>query len=222
MIIRPVFISVLDSQFFIERRVSFNWYAGQNIANIEAVHRAFLEKKSGICGDLTQKDILEISSKSPEFIGKKLSALNLKFMLTDGNTTSVEAAFQSSKVFEHGGPYKDLLYAFGGIAKKDKRLKNSGKLIGFDFEGERFDTEPKTFFYDWLYINALVENYNFADELMKYSAFTDIFFAPDKSINSQARSAAIYVSLRRQDLLDDALESAEAFKQIVYGGSHLK
>ena len=39
---------------------------------------------------------------------------------------------------------------------------------------------PKTIFYDWLYINAVLENPLLAAELLKYNAFTDIEFNPKK------------------------------------------
>jgi hypothetical protein len=41
------------------------------------------------------------------------------------------------------------------IAKRDARLQESGKLIGFEFEEFSFPITPKTAFYDWLYITAI-------------------------------------------------------------------
>lgn len=40
-------------------------------------------------------------------------------------------------------------------AKRDPRLQASGRLTGFRFNGSSFPLEPKTAFYDWLYINAI-------------------------------------------------------------------
>lgn len=64
---------------------------------------------------------------------------------------SVEPIFQSSKVFEKGGPYKDLLRKTSLEAKKDKRIKESGDLIYFDYDNRRWNLEPKTMFYDYIY-----------------------------------------------------------------------
>lgn len=50
-----------------------------------------------------------------------------------------------------------------------------------------------------------------------YYLQTDIAFNPEKSINCQARAAAVYVSLREQGLLKKALENKETFLDIVYG-----
>ena len=51
---------------------------------------------------------------------------------------------------------------------------------------------------------------------MNYYAFTDIVFNPQKSLNCQAVAAAIYVSLRKQNLLQQALRDKNLFLKIVY------
>ena len=90
-------------------------------------------------------------------------------------------------------------------------------MTGFVLNGISFSLTPKTFFYDWLYINALLEKETLAVELTQFDAFTDIEFNPNKSINCQARSAAIFVSLSKTGFMEKALSSPEQFKQIVYG-----
>ncbi len=102
------------------------------------------------------------------------------------------------------------------VAKKDERLKSSGRVIGFSIDGKDFNTEPKTYFYNWLYINTLHLNKELAVKIMEYDAFTDIAFNPQKSINCQAEAAAIYVSLKKQGLLEEALKDKENFRKIVY------
>ncbi len=82
----------------------------------------------------------------------------------NGKEFSVESAFQASKVFEKGYPYKDLLNVTSRQAKKDERLKNSGRIIKFFINGLTFQTESKTYFYNWLYINTL----NLYDELTEH------------------------------------------------------
>ena len=134
----------------------------------------------------------------------------------NGKKFSVESAFQASKVFEKGGPYKDLLDVSSREAKKDERLKNSGKIVAFQIDGKEFETEPKTYFYNWLYINTLHLYNELTEQLLIYDAFTDIAFNPQKSINCQAEAAAIYVSLAKQGLLKDALKDKQQFKEIVY------
>ena len=56
-----------------------------------------------------------------------------------------------------------------------------------------------------------------SEAVCRYDAFTDVEFNPEKSINCQARSAAIFVSLRKTGALEDALRDPETFKTVVYG-----
>ena len=53
--------------------------------------------------------------------------------------------------------------------------------------------------------------------MLAYEAFTDIEFNPDKSINCQARAAALYVSLRREGVLEKALSSQTAYLELLGG-----
>lgn len=148
---------------------------------------------------------LEVSSFSDNPCGVAASAFNLCISLADGTRIPVETAFQAGKVFEKGGPYEDLLTAEPKAAKTDPRLKSSGKIIGFVFQGRIFPTTPVTLFYTWLYLHALSENQALADQLINYNVFTDIVFNPQKSINCQAYCCALYVSLRKAGMVERAL-----------------
>ena len=211
---RLVFEVTSDEKLFARREVSFQWYGGfalsQSRKNIDGLHKNFLAR-------YPDKRILEISSRSEDELGVKLSAFNLMIHRSE-KVFSVEAAFQSSKVFEHGGPFVDLLDMSSIKAKKDPRLKTSGNIIGFNFEGKNFPNIPLTFFYNWLYITTLTANKILADELLArgFDAFTDIAFNPDKGRNCQAEAVAIFVSLSRKNLLDAALVDEKNFLHIVY------
>lgn len=218
MAIRPVFSVSLNNKIFIHEDVNFEWFSGfstmQKRRSINSLHQNFLLKHP-------EKKILEISSKSEIELGVKLSAFNLK-LHRNGKIFSVETAFQSGKIFENGGPYLDLLDKSSIVAKKDERLKNSGKIKGFIFEDKRFPITPKTYFYNWLYINALSENIELAEQIMAYDSFTDIVFNPIKSINCQAMSAAIFVSLKKQNLLNKTLNDNITFLKILYQKNDFK
>jgi type I restriction enzyme M protein len=211
---RPVFEVTLDEKIFVRREVIFQWYGGfavsQSRKNIDGLHKNYLTR-------YPDRKVLEISSKGVDELGVKLSAFNLMIHRGD-RIFSVEAAFQSSKVFERGGPFVDLLDMPSIKAKKDPRLKSSGNIIGFNFEGKDFPRIPTTYFYNRLYIGALVENKNLADELLarEFEAFTDIAFNPDKGRNCQAEAVAIFVSLSRQNLLEEALSDEKNFLRIIY------
>lgn len=213
MAIRPVFVVSLDDRYCIRENVKFEFFSGfsdkQKKRSICSLHEEYLKDNKG-------KKILEISSKSEDELGVKLSAFNLMIKTKNGKEFSVESVFQASKVFESGGPYKDLLGVSSRKAKTDERLKNSGRVIAFQIDGKEFETEPKTYFYNWLYINTLNLHDELTKQLVEYDAFTDIVFNPQKSINCQAEAAAIYVSLVKQGLLEEALKSKNRFKEIVY------
>jgi len=51
--------------------------------------------------------------------------------------------------------------------------------------------------------------------LYKYDAFTDIAFNPAKSINCQARSCALFVSLMKHGLLQEAVVSPQGFVNLL-------
>ncbi len=180
---RPVFY--LQNDFVKNRLFEFEWYAGFSVAqkqrSVDSLHKSVA---------LQQPDakILEVSTKSKEAIGKKLSAFNLKI-----GDYYLENIFQSSKVFEHGGPYLDLLEMPPKDAKRDTRLRESGRLIGFNYSGESWPTIPKTVFYDFIYYQSVCSCMTLDDvrELEEYTYFTDIEFNPNKSINTQARSIAL-------------------------------
>jgi hypothetical protein len=144
--------------------------------------------------------ILEISTRSQDELGVRLSAFNLPILI-EGRRVSVEVAYQSSKVFKFGGPFTDLLEGSSMEAKQDLRIKTSGPLIGFRFEGREWPLSSNPNFYDYLYIRALLA-YPDSEQLRNYEAFTDIVFSQStlkprgkKLFNCQARSAAIYCSL---------------------------
>ena len=210
---RPVFIPTTDGPALVRTLyVEFRWFPGlapsQKQKSADSLHAATLELP-GV------SKVLEVSSKSRESLGVALSAFNLSFTtMKHQRTFSVECAFQGSKVFEHGGPYTDLFNVTPREAKKDARLRSSGRLTGFRLFGDDWGLEPQTAFYDWIYINALYKQPGITDKLLEYSAFTDIEFNPERSINCQAYSVALYVALYKRHMLKDAL-SKEAFLRVV-------
>lgn len=157
-------------------------------------------------------NILEVSSKSTEMIGVSLSAFNLCLNI-QGKSYSVEQLFQASKVFEKGGPFLDLLDVSSREAKTDERIKTSGNIIAFRLLNNDFPIEPKTFFYDWLYTSALLQNKDLLKRVLLYNAFTDIEFNEKKSLNCQAYSLALFCSICKntKEFADKEMISKEEF-----------
>ena len=180
---RPVFF--VKQGKVMSEMYSFEWYPGfavsQKQKSIRSLHDAIIK------ADVNAKP-LEISTKSMEDIGIKLSAFNLRI-----NNDTLENIFQSAKVFENGGPYLDLLDVSPKEAKRDERLHKSGDLKAFRCQNEEFPLIPLTVFYDFIYITAIKQSFT-TDEInaiLGYNYFTDIEFNPTKSINTQARAAAM-------------------------------
>lgn len=197
---RPVFFPISRAPYVDVYQPEFSWSGGfaasQKQKNIDALHEAFLARFPG-------RNPLEISSKSRSPLGVSLSAFNLKKTVPSlGISVPVECVFQGGKVFSGGGPFTDLYAVSPREAKRDPRLKERGMLKSFYYEGETYPTVPGTAFYDWLYIRALLENPELSRQLTEFDAFTDIEFNPDRSINCQARAAALFVALSRQGLLE--------------------
>lgn len=211
---RPVFISSRNENDYIKiKNIEFEWFPGFSVKQKQKSVESFHQNIKNIDPSL---NVLEVSSKSSKELGVALSAFNLMIRTKNNKVFSVETAFQASKVFEFGGPFVDLYEKTSKDAKKDPRIKNSGKLLHFQFFSRKWELEPKTLFYDWLYINALSKNNELSKQVIDFDAFTDIEFNPQRSINCQARSVALYVSLYKLGLIHDALLSVDNFKKIVF------
>lgn len=210
---RPVFSASSKAHHVDVFPVEFVWNKGlapsQKQKNIVAIHEGFKRR-------FPERKVLEISSKSLNPLGVKLSAFNLKkYVSSIGKYVPVECIYQGSKVFAAGGPFTDLYLGTSRAAKGDSRLKSSGALYGFGFEGRNYPLYPITAFYDWLYITALMENDELASETLEYDSFTDIEFSPEKSKNCQARAAALFVALHRKGSLE-CVKDFEQFVKIAY------
>ena len=183
--------------------------AASALCGIRAL-RLFRKRRTLVpCTRLRKQRALEVSTKSDEKIGRHLSAFNLKVPERNGEIP-LECAFQGSKVFDGGGPYTDLYAIDARTAKRDQRLRTSGALARFEFEGVVFELEPKTAFYDWLYIKAIYPHREWLERLKQYKGFTDIEFNPKKSPNCQAYSCALFVALMDRKQLDSAVSSKES------------
>ena len=116
---RPIFIPDSSYPYVEEKDIEFQWYPGfaksQAQKSIKSLHQAT---------DISP--ILEISGKSAEPLGVSLSAFNL-LILIENDRMSVECAYQGSKVFEKGGPYKDLY--FGCREAKTEKFRRVNAIL---------------------------------------------------------------------------------------------
>jgi hypothetical protein len=214
---RPIFVPVEGGPNFVrEISLEIPWASGfapvQKKKNISALHEAAAQRGFA--------PLLEISTKSDVVVGQHLSAFHLKVESKIG-LIPLESAYQGSKVFERGGPYTDLFELEARTAKRDVRLQESGRLIRFEFGGHTFPLSPPTVFYDWLYLTAIYPHRAWLKDRLteheKFAGFTDIEFNPSKSINCQARSCALFVTLLKRELFDKVIQSPESFIEAMKG-----
>ena len=188
---RPVFVPDSDKPYVSELSLDFEYFPGSSIGqkqrSVASLHASYVDR-------FPSSRVLEVSSRSKRDIGVQLSAFNLMIEDPGRGSYSVECAFQASKVFRHGGPFVDLLNASSRAAKTDRRLRESGELVGF-----KYLTDEKI-----------------VEQVMTFDAFTDIEHNPERSINCQARTVAKVVGLARAGLLTDALQSPRAFLELGY------
>jgi len=214
---RPIFVPVtIGTELVREIFLQIQWHPGfapsQKEKNIDELHGA--AKIAGYA------PLLEISTKSKRKSGQHLSAFHLKVKTGLHAEIPLECAFQGSKVFERGGPFTDLYERDPRDAKRDPRLKDSGSLIAFQFDDFTFPLEPKTIFYDWLYISSIYPHREWCKRLDFYAGFTDIEFNPFRSINCQARSCALFLSLMKRNSLDEAAKTPCDFIRVVSSYSY--
>ncbi|WP_399504379.1 DUF6977 family protein [uncultured Actinomyces sp.] len=210
---RPVFVPDSDKPYVSEVSLDFEYFPGSSIQqkqrSVASLHASYVAR-------FPSSRVLEVSSKSERDLGVQLSAFNLMIEHPGRGSYSVECAFQASKVFLHGGPFVDLFNASSRAAKTDRRLRESGELVGFRYLTDQFPLDPKTYFYDWLYASALCRHDKLVEQVMMFDAFTDIEHNPERAINCQARTVAKVVGLARAGLLADALQSPRAFLELGY------
>lgn len=195
MAVRPIFISTgkLDNPFY-EEDVNFKWISGCSYNN-KCRTRDSLEEEIEKIYDVDKW--LEISTVSDKDIGKKLSALNLMLTLSNSNSYPVEKIYQSSKVYE------------------------DGKITSFKFKSTEFENNPYGMYYDYIYMLALYQHKDYHQLIKDYNLFTDIFFNPKKSLNTQARAIAIFKTLYNNDYLD-ILEDVNRYKEYYKSSVKLK
>ncbi|WP_154837083.1 DUF6977 family protein [Staphylococcus sp. Marseille-Q1834] len=213
---RYVYLVNKNNGYYDKKNIEFKWISGfsksQKQKNITSLHEAFSKK-------MPQYNILEISSKSPIDIGVQASAFNLKVKTKKGHIFTVEELFQTSKVYEKAGKQSFLLeenLSIKEIKHKLREIDDNDKLIKFECFNQEFPLEPKTYFYNWLYINALSKNTVLANKIIEFDAFTDIEFNPKRSFNCQAEACSIFVSLVKSNKLQQALTSPKEFLNLVY------
>ncbi len=212
MAVRPVYVPMSSGLVLVDTQmIDFTWHSGQSKSQKQ---KSIFNLHKNAKHQLELNSILEVSSKSIDPTGSALSAFNLSYK--GQNLTSVECIYQASKVFENGGAFRDLANGSSLDAKRDYRLKSSGRLIMFtSFSGEDWPLDPLSLYYDWVYLNVLSGNPDLHETLNNFNAFTDIEFNPKRSFNCQAYSVALFCALKSRKLINEVLQSRVRYEQIL-------
>lgn len=209
---RPVFVPLQHAPFFRPVKITFEWHGGfakvQSQKNIRAIHEGF----NRICPGVP---VLEISSKGWQEGSEELSAFHMtKSVPNLEKSVPIECIYQAGKVFQNSGAHPDWLKM---TPKETKELANKlsavEQIVGYEFEGKRFPLTPVSLFYNFIWINGLMEHSELAKIVLQYGAFTDIIFSSN-SVNCQAAAAAAFVSLDRLGLLE-YVKTAESFYKLM-------
>ncbi|MDE0456104.1 MAG: hypothetical protein OXI15_02315 [Chromatiales bacterium] len=145
-------------------------------------------------GDRPRGRILEVSTRSPDNLGRQLSAMNLR-AADDPQRRPVEAVYQAAKIYGAGGPATPA--RSGYEAKRiDRERRRQGPLAGFEHAGRRWPLDTGTAFYDWLWARSALACYGpkIIERLQEYDGFTDQFHRPGAKA-CQAKTAAIVAGM---------------------------
>lgn len=215
MTTRPVYIACPEKGVY-SLPVEFKWCSGLTMSdkqnNAESL-RSAAEAQIG-------QRVMEISTRGRDEYGQALSAMNMNLILITGGqpcNVNLEAYYQASKVFEHGGPHRDLIARSAFEAKADPRLKESGALKGFQAVGRFFPAEEVgDRFYNWIYAISLMRAPRaLIDVVGNCNAFTDIAFNPGKGVATQAKACAICNRLIAMGKLDETVKDYDAFVSLL-------
>ena len=194
--------------------VDFKWEPGmsssQRKLSRDNLHRQI--KHSGVAAE-----ILECSSISDNELGLSLSAFNLPYFAQP--KISVESIYQGSKIYTDLKTneefnlthlyWKDSLTAKKHMQTLDySAIKLKEFKVDLESDGHILDfpTQPKTAFYDYIYIKSAVAKLTKEqlEELSSYQGFTDtqLRWYDGKVTACQAMSVAVLVGLIKVDKLD--------------------
>lgn len=221
---------------FEEKVIEFEWFSGMSWQQKQKSSLSMLLKlkESGYMP-------IEISRRSiDQDFGVQLSAFNLKLnkinvenifqaykKLNDGgpyldllhvnpksakNDCRIQTSESKKPCLTYNIEYKNSkFYDDERVCEFCKnRLKRH--LIGFTSNKTCWDINPKSMFYDAIYISALLQNKHLSNRLIDYNAFTDIEFNQKivysqvkGPFNCQARSCAIFVTLKNANYTDNQI-----------------
>ena len=174
--------------------IDFEWIPGMSI---QQRRRSCISLHNTLYNKGLRTPVLDISSASTKDLGISLSAFNLKTMNYEtGEMNTVECVYQGSKKFTSGNRACHLYGNDSLFAKKFEAPVEWGKKNGFIYNGREYAGCGASKFYNWIYIDALV-NYNRdkAQQILDecYCVFTDVQLKHISDPVCQAQACAQFV-----------------------------
>ena len=171
-----------------------------------------------------QGRVLEISTRSADADGRRMSAMSLRVAGAGGGRVALESAYQAAKDFGAGPEVR--IEALDGFDAKRRSKERAAKMAGAGCElaaftrgGIHWPAATGTAFYDRLWLEGALDAYGdrLGEVLRPHLGFSDCFFRPGPARACQAAAAASAAVLleklkRRPDpLLERALETAGGY-----------
>lgn len=196
--------------------VEFEWEAGmsmaQKIRSASNMYQAI--------SDLALADnIMECSRAGETELGISLSAFNLPYYTEDA--TTVETAYQSSKVFQKNNIRYTVSFLAKGTsmdAKQNPIVRDrSYSLVGMRPPNKELDASKcnSMEYYTYIYIRSMMAylNEEQKDELKSHDGFTDIMLKWYDGIvtASQAYATAMYVGMLKAGDIDIYMRDIDSF-----------
>lgn len=210
MATRPVFVPDTDpghTQLVHEIEVDFQWAAGMEPetrkTNVARLHAGAAHRKL--------ENLLEVSPFGKDPFGAQVAPARLTVKDDASYFVSLIPLYHGSKVFSGGGPYTDLYRKSEEEILGDERLTESGRFVGFRFQGLEWGLKSGTMFYDWLTLHAIDRNRNLSSAILKYAGFTDVGCLLREAGICHARSCALYVALVGKKILNEVSEDQDKF-----------
>ena len=191
----------------------YDWFSGGNTeteqmqARVKSLHERFNLYLPGF-------NILEISSISEEPLGVEVSGLKLR----DSRGNLIEGVYRGSRVYE-GGQLKDLYHVdTASQAIHDKLGNDLGMFSEYDWYGQRVPTEPVTLMKHWIWCEAVYNQKDLREGILKYDAFTNYFSNTARDyFGCYPHAASILVALNQSNVLDIAMKDITSFAYYAYG-----
>ena len=187
---RPVFEVTTKGNAFVKyHSIQFSWNSRNN--GDETISDAFINRAR----KRFSNEVLDLSSNSKNELSKRISARHLTIQKNDEEEKVIDIFNKSRLEVEEekeGGRFKVQQNAY-------------------EYEGEHWPSWPRSAFYDFLCVQALNQQEDVHEELLEYQLFSDLRSVAGMKNIYHAGSVALFVSLKKRNLLETALTSKQDF-----------